>query len=126
MCAALPNAGAPSTSPSLLYSHFGSALTNGLGPSEEGAAAAPAPAISEQVADMAAGWSQLLASGPGSGSIAAFGMAGIAASILVAACPRCGMDPTRNYLLSCALLKASLKLQAHIMSKRVVSSFLLD
>jgi hypothetical protein len=88
MCTALPNANAPSSSPGLLYSHFGTALANGLGPSGEGAAAAVPPAISEQVADMAAGWSQLLASGPGSGSIAAFGMAGIAASVLVAACPR--------------------------------------
>jgi hypothetical protein len=46
------------------------------------------PAISEEVAEMAASWTYLLAAGPASGAIASIGLAGIAASVLVAACPR--------------------------------------
>lgn len=90
MCTALSSAGPPSSSPGLFYADFNAALPNGVAAGgAAGAAALPAPAMSEQVADMAAGWCQLLASGPGSGSTAGFGLAGAAASVLVAACSRC-------------------------------------
>lgn len=91
ICAALPNAGAPCSNPGTPYSQFSTALSNGPAPAvARRASAPPAPAISEEVADMAAGWSQLLVSELGSGSIASVGLAGIAASVLVAACPRWG------------------------------------
>lgn len=55
-----------------------------------GAGFGGAPAISEEVADMAAEWAGLLAAGPASGAAATYGMAGMAAAVLVCACPRRG------------------------------------
>lgn len=90
MCNALPHAPAPSSTAAGLYPDFiqmGSSATLAKGPNAKEAAARGA--ISEEVADMAASWTQLLAAGPASGLIASFGLAGVAASVLVAACPRC-------------------------------------
>ena len=45
-------------------------------------------ALPTEVAEMAAAWAQLLVTGPSSGSTANFGLAGIAACLLVVSCPR--------------------------------------
>ena len=92
MCAALPAAEAPCSSPAALYEDisaavFGAAATSVGADGASVRSASRPPAILEAVAEMAAGWTQLLAS-PASGPAAAFALAGIAASVLVAACPR--------------------------------------
>lgn len=88
MCAALPAAEAPLSSPAAIYS--GSGSTQALAQHAMGFAradSAPA-ALPEEVAEMAAGWAQLLATGPSSGNGAKYGLAGIAACVLVVSCPR--------------------------------------
>lgn len=88
MCSALPNAEAPLSSPAALYhsSAPGQGLPHyslGMSGSHSSQAALP-----EEVAEMAAAWAQLLVAGPSSGSAANFGLAGIAACLLVVSCPR--------------------------------------
>ncbi len=53
-----------------------------------GAPTAARPGASEEVADMAAEWAGVFAAGPESGAGARCGIAGLAASVLVCACPR--------------------------------------
>ena len=88
MCAALPSAEAPLSSPAALYNGMGgtqSMATQALGrPGTDGSQAA----LPAEVAEMAAAWAQLLVMGPSSGSAANFGLAGIAACLLVVSCPR--------------------------------------
>ena len=88
MCAALPSAEAPLSSPAALYIGAGgtqSMSTQALGrPGADGSQAA----LPTEVAEMAAAWAQLLVTGPSSGSTANFGLAGIAACLLVVSCPR--------------------------------------
>ena len=88
MCAALPSAEAPLSSPAALYIGTGgtqSISTQALGrPGADGSQAA----LPTEVAEMAAAWAQLLVTGPSSGSTANFGLAGIAACLLVVSCPR--------------------------------------
>lgn len=88
MCSALPSAEAPLSGPAALY--------NSSGPGQglpqyalgaPGADSSPA-ALPEEVAEMAAAWTQLLVTGPASGNAANFGLAGIAACLLVVSCPR--------------------------------------
>ena len=88
LCSALPSAEAPLSSPAALYHSSGSGqglpqYALGVPGSESSPAALP-----EEVAEMAAAWTQLLVTGPGSGNAANFGLAGIAACLLVVSCPR--------------------------------------
>ena len=88
MCSALPSAEAPLSSPAALYHSSGSGqglqqYALGLSGSDSSPAALP-----EEVAEMAAVWTQLLVTGPVSGNAAKYGLAGIAACLLVVSCPR--------------------------------------
>ncbi len=46
------------------------------------------PAVAEEVADMAEAWAGLFVGGRTSSATASYGIAGVAASVLVCACPR--------------------------------------
>ena len=88
MCSALPSAEAPLSSPAALYNSSGAG--QGLPQYALGVLGAegnPA-ALPDEVAEMAAAWTQLLVTGPASGKAANFGLTGIAACLLVVSCPR--------------------------------------
>ena len=89
MCAALPSAEAPLSTPAALYHSSGGApglAQHAMG--LPGADSASQAALPEEVAEMAACWAQLLVNGPSSGNVAKYGLAGIAACLLVVSCPR--------------------------------------
>lgn len=115
MCAALPGAEAPCSFPAALCTDAFAAVFGAAGASagaKSGAAVPPPPAIAEEVAEMAAAWAQLLAA-PGSPAAAQFALAGIAACVLVAACPRCGCLFWLRSAAHCVAAKNVLCMSAH-------------